>query len=508
MKKYFTALLIAAMLFTLVSCANEEISMYSLISEMSKLDKVESTNIISVSLDGDAMAETLDSIPPEMEELRKTLSSGFEIKYMSKLKRAPLEYEVAIELKNKEESEFRKITTIIGNETVTYIKLDDLLKFIKPYVSWHDTIAEKTIDNIIEKVVYIKIDLRELQKRGNNYALSYENGLWSNSSKIDKSVELADEFIETIKTAFKDFSFDAITEKDNGYELVLEPEDLTSIYVRLVKYIINNIDHIASTLTDKFNSMDDAQMGLLSELYGSEIEKDELISGIDDFKEEVKATTPEELEEIENDVYFGEDFKNIEGSHFKYYVGKTDEGNYESTTDLLIHYADGYTSELYANIAITSEMKALDNYSLVVPLNFTTVEELEDIIYSTVPVKANKVKMNLNTKNAGIKYNNGNEKNIEFQYINRDGYNYLPLKTVGESLGEEVVWDDTKKEAYVIVDGERIVMKGIIRDGRTYVKVRDFEKLGYEIDWNENSREVMVERDSRYPYLDYYPSND
>lgn len=503
MKKYIAALLIAVMLFTLAGCANEEISMYSLISEISQLDIVNSSNTISVSLDEESMGRTLDSIPPEMEELRKTLSSGFEINYTYTLKKEPLEYEATIGLKKKGADEFDKITTIVGNETTTYIKLDDLLKFAKPYISTDDPVLEKTMDDIIKKVSYIKVDLGDL--KDNKYDPFYNSGFWKENLQSEKKFQLIDEFIETIKEAFKDFSFDAVTQKDNGYELVLGlgPEDIKPIYIGFIKYIINNIDLIASKLSDKVYSLDDEQMEILGEVIGSKIKKGELISGIENFEEEVKATTPDQIQEIENDEYLDKELMNFEGSQFKYYVGKTGDGYYESTSELIVKYDGEYTTNISANISTGSKTKVLSDFNLVVPLNYTTVEQLEEIIYSTVPIKASKVKVNLNSKNAGVEYNNGREDSLEMQYITKDGYTYLPLRKVGETLGEEVGWDNAKKEAYVVVDGERIVMKGLNMKGQTYVKIRDFEQLGYEIGWDEENREVLIEKSSQYPVLDY-----
>ena len=46
-------------------------------------------------------------------------------------------------------------------------------------------------------------------------------------------------------------------------------------------------------------------------------------------------------------------------------------------------------------------------------------------------------------------------------------------------------------------------MQGLNKDGRTFVKVRDFEKLGYQIDWDGEAREVLIEKGSQYPVLDY-----
>jgi len=62
---------------------------------------------------------------------------------------------------------------------------------------------------------------------------------------------------------------------------------------------------------------------------------------------------------------------------------------------------------------------------------------------------------------------------------------YLPLRQLMENAGYEVSWDSTLAKAYVTVDGQKIEMSGIIIDDRTYVKVRDFEKLGAVVEYKE-----------------------
>lgn len=61
---------------------------------------------------------------------------------------------------------------------------------------------------------------------------------------------------------------------------------------------------------------------------------------------------------------------------------------------------------------------------------------------------------------------------------------YLPMRMICEGLGEEVGWDNAAKQAYVMKDGERIVMNGVLDGGTTYIKVRDFEKLGYAVSYD------------------------
>ena len=64
-----------------------------------------------------------------------------------------------------------------------------------------------------------------------------------------------------------------------------------------------------------------------------------------------------------------------------------------------------------------------------------------------------------------------------------DGRAYLPLRLLAEILGEEVGWESSTKTPFVMKDGERIDMKGKLKDGRAFVGVRDFEKLGYTVEY-------------------------
>ncbi len=66
-----------------------------------------------------------------------------------------------------------------------------------------------------------------------------------------------------------------------------------------------------------------------------------------------------------------------------------------------------------------------------------------------------------------------------------DGSIYLPLRQIMESSGYEVSWDEEARKAYVNVGDEKIDMTGTIIDNRTYVKIRDFEKLGATVEYDE-----------------------
>lgn len=80
--------------------------------------------------------------------------------------------------------------------------------------------------------------------------------------------------------------------------------------------------------------------------------------------------------------------------------------------------------------------------------------------------------------------------------IIENGRAYLPLRLIAETLGEEVGWENSTKTPYVMQDGERIDMKGKLQDGRAFVGIRDFEKLGYTVTY-------MSHKDEFDSYFDY-----
>ncbi len=64
-----------------------------------------------------------------------------------------------------------------------------------------------------------------------------------------------------------------------------------------------------------------------------------------------------------------------------------------------------------------------------------------------------------------------------------NGRAYLPLRVIAEALGEEVGWENSTKTPYVVQAGKRIDMKGRLQDSTAFVGIRDFEKLGYTVNY-------------------------
>jgi hypothetical protein len=77
----------------------------------------------------------------------------------------------------------------------------------------------------------------------------------------------------------------------------------------------------------------------------------------------------------------------------------------------------------------------------------------------------------------------------------------MPLRAIAERLGATVEWDDTIKQAIVMLNGKRIVVgkeQGLLlkeKEGRTLVPVRFIsEELGANVLWIPSTSQVQIVR--------------
>lgn len=117
-------------------------------------------------------------------------------------------------------------------------------------------------------------------------------------------------------------------------------------------------------------------------------------------------------------------------------------------------------------------------------------------------------KYKLILKNGDIEYmdmtKSDNNIYIEGRYITEYGYSifsddsgslYLPLRNYAKALGEEVVWDESTETAAVRRGDEIIPIDGfLLRPGYAdsdlyFCRIREFEKLGYTIEYSETESE-------------------
>ena len=88
------------------------------------------------------------------------------------------------------------------------------------------------------------------------------------------------------------------------------------------------------------------------------------------------------------------------------------------------------------------------------------------------------------------KYDSSKEYDVNYHII--EDRIYLPLRQICELLGLEVSWDDVERKAYVTKRKNKIDMTGTIIGDRTFIKIRDFEKIDLLVSYTENGENKIA----------------
>lgn len=87
------------------------------------------------------------------------------------------------------------------------------------------------------------------------------------------------------------------------------------------------------------------------------------------------------------------------------------------------------------------------------------------------------------TMNLFVLDKNETKGSYKVDYEVNENSSYLPLRFISEALGEKVEWNQKEQKAYILQGDKKVAMTGRVVNNRTYVKVRDFEKLGYRVNY-------------------------
>lgn len=87
------------------------------------------------------------------------------------------------------------------------------------------------------------------------------------------------------------------------------------------------------------------------------------------------------------------------------------------------------------------------------------------------------------TMNLFVLDKNETKGSYQVDYEVNENSSYLPLRFISEALGEKVEWNQKEQKAYILQGDKKVAMTGRVVNNRTYVKVRDFEKLGYRVNY-------------------------
>lgn len=301
-----------------------------------------------------------------------------------------------------------------------------------------------------------------------------------------------DAAVNMYKNGFSGFSTGMVTRIQNGYRVEATGTEVGQMLVSLLDYMAQNPEPV-------INALEEYLKVTMQASGATEAEIADLTSSMQAAREDVEAFRTV-LADVKNAVETGMQNETVaallDGFHYtseftkvndRYYGSENYQMAYKGSTMCAItssmRMEEARGSVVFPSIsvrpdAITTELETLtDKYNPVTgvsatwyydePTAFLTEERAEPVYWggSTSPI---------------------------VEYVVQDGRIYLPLRSICDMLGETVTWDQATKTASV-VQGETVVpMDSILVDSTSYIGVRGFEALGYQVTYTNTDGEHVA----------------
>ena len=477
MKRLVSAILIGLMLITtLAGCGVNELGYLNLSKEISSLTKYSFNNITSVVLSKEFVDEEYkidfeidgEVNMDDLNDLYGTMNFKFKVNDIG--------VEAPISIKFADNKIY-----ISKNAVIEIIKYEKMLNGTEEY----GKIVEELYNNDLKDIDYIVIDSQAF-----NYG--FNQGLRGNFLEMQEEIaysERYDYIHEYLTKAFKGFDTKLIKKVQNGYSFELTPESTLEFAKSLVAYLNKNREVV---FDETINFLEKIYSLIVEEEFTAE-EKDAAIAEIKESRQEFydfidEAVLFMEFEELEQGTSMFDD------SIIKMEMYKQN-ASYKEVIDSEIVYENVSMGKLSSTTTFTP--KNVEKVS--VTGSTITLEDMEKA-YIRAENKVNPVqKIEIqwypdSFSTEVIKHRLNGNYDFDFQpYTIIEDRIYLPLRYISESFGEEVDWDNENKKAYVVRGQEKVDMTGVLVDSRTMIKIKDFEKLGYKIDYvNVDGKSIAI----------------
>lgn len=404
------------------------------------------------------------------------------------------------------------------------------IDFEKKYPELEDSTIEKVKEAMSKEYgsKYIKIVseeeiIDELKDSGFNYEeiekstyADYQKTLEKYTSKIQdylKDLVLPDSIISTT---------------ENSISFELNTENVLELSRTVVNYFDKNKEGYFNLIKDCLKELNETNPEIFTR---NETNFEEVLASLEESKEYIFETIKEytklinaeesfevcsKNEEIDSYCYTQKSLKemlnSIKGSVLKGTLSVKDKTiNYNNK--IIINAPDLYEEGTLVDFDINASIKAVDTINeveIIDPVEFELLEKFVNNIerkyepYNKITINWTSISNQMEMSNPW--YNEASVSMYEYHLTDKDfreqiygatSYNrfeyhiiedriYLPLRAICENLGYEVSWDNENRKAYVTThDGKTVDMTGTIVNDRTFVKIRDFEKLGYIINYEQ-----------------------
>jgi hypothetical protein len=371
----------------------------------------------------------------------------------------------------------------VMDKTDMYINTQDMLVFLEAIMN--DTAAEDiaATKKAFEGADWLKSSsLEGTEALGDTYNKVME-ALFNNI--IDMQSDLF-KYTNTLnKGAFAEYKPNIFSKSGNAYVMNISEKDFAPVVKEFIKYIITNK---TSIVTDTQTFITNNELAWLTE---AGVDKKDVLDALEEINTDLKGISPEELAEFDSILDIA--LTTMDGSSFYMSLEERSANKYRERFDM--NFAlnmDDESMSMHFNGSMDI------NASAKVTANIPTenVKSTADIVATLTPASTSatidaSTGSVLWTKSYDVSiFDKVGFTNTTLKKVN--GSYYLPLRQVGELLGEKATWDQKAKKAYLVANGKKYNLTGFNNNGTMYVKLREFEKVGYLVSWDIENQEIII----------------
>lgn len=467
-KKAISLLLIALMMVSMLTgCGANELGYLNLSKEINNITEFKFTNKTQVEVSGTVVSGAVEGSGSGDYNLTLDFVGQANVEDLNSIY-----LDVDVMVKVNDMGNELPIKLIIADNKV-YVSKNAIVEAMNIGEKLNSTIEnQKVLDELVN------VELKDIEYLMLSDMSEYYNGVEYKSSAED----LYENAYNYLVSAFKGFDSKLVAKTNNGFKIELTPEATFDFIERLVIYISDNKEMVFDE-TVKYieNIYDDIA---ISEMEGVQ-DKQAVIDEIEASRQDFYDFMDEMLLVVKS-----EEFKAYEAMFDRSYIN--DEISKKGSS--YVQNVEGelvFEDVIVGNFGSKSEITPTEVTKTTFTGKSISAEDLEKLqtkVENRInPVNKIELSWYPNDYSASIyKYRLDGQSDWDYQdFALIEERVYLPLRYIGESFGEEVAWDNDAKKAYVIRGNERIDMTGVLVNNKTMVKIRDFEKLGYKIGYNQ-----------------------
>ena len=486
-RKILTVFLFLVLTVTLTAlttgCNQAEKEFIQLHEEISKLNTLESSGQYLLSVNAPALPPTATDSEVRFFNL---LQKGIKLKYTSKADIEKELIESSIFYVDEQTGTEQEILKMLCKDDTFYFKIDGLIKFAQKMGSPETSVKLKEVFADTEYIRLTKAEYLQLCAGNKEQDPITANMLQNNKLLDNKFNRMMQKFFYGLPSAFENYQSDLVVKNENGYTLEITGMKASEKITPFLTYSINNIEKLETyfiSFLDNLTNEETVLLGMNSQ------QKDGYKMLCKMFTEAISQNKAEYLQkaaalqaELQKDQDKAKEI--LDNMSLKYSIEKKGPDSYANYCTLQFLFKEK-NEQVDFHVEVQNDIKPLTSLTVNVPTSkVMNYSELEQRITQTMEVEVDK-------KTYHFKNRKGT-KQEELNVLIIDNHTYLPLRKIAETFEENVGWDSAQGKAYILRNTNKIDMIGTIINGRTYIKIRDFEKLGYKVDWDNATRKVKI----------------